>query len=358
MTRSLRALATLGLGALCIGYIVWKIDVGKTAEVIRHAHPWPLGAAIIIWVVAVWPFAWRWRVLLRARGVEAPLGWLVRTYFVSYAAGQLLPTSLGGDATRIYSGTRRFRGESQAIVGSVLMERIIGGAVTLLLAAVGLVLAIGSFDVGPYLWVETALVASTVLVGVVLFSRRMRRPLARLRPLLRRLRVERPARTVYDGLHGYRDHRRAVAQTAILTAFVQAVRILGIWLVGKSVGVDLSPRPYYVMGPLLFLVMLVPFTINGLAIREAMFVNFLGQLGVGADPAFATGFLFFLLSVVVALPGAAIVGLELGRKTLRRTRSQPETHSDDRDQIDRGGDPRVQRGDAPRGNARRDPQLR
>ena len=65
-----------------------------------------------------------------------------------------------------------------------------------------------------------------------------------------------------------------------LTLAVQAVRVLSIWLAGRAVGVDLSPRPYYVMGPLLFLVMLVPFTINGLAVREAFFVCFLGQLGV------------------------------------------------------------------------------
>ena len=57
------------------------------------------------------------------------------------------------------------------------------------------------------------------------------------------------------------------------------------------------------MGPLLFLVMLVPFTINGLAVREAFFVSFLGQLGVSADAAFATGFLFFVVTIALALPG-------------------------------------------------------
>ena len=35
-----------------------------------------------------------------------------------------------------------------------------------------------------------------------------------------------------------------------------------------------------VLGPLLFLVMLVPFTVNGLGVREAFFVSFLGNLGV------------------------------------------------------------------------------
>jgi len=95
-----------------------------------------------------------------------------------------------------------------------------------------------------------------------------------------------------------------------VSAPLQAVRILAIWSAGKAVGVDLSPRPYYVMGPLLFLVMLVPFTINGLAVRESFFVSFLGGLGVSADQAFSTGFLFFLVTLVTALPGAAIVAWE------------------------------------------------
>ena len=34
------------------------------------------------------------------------------------------------------------------------------------------------------------------------------------------------------------------------------------------------------MGPLFFLVLLVPFTLNGIAVREAFFVSFLGSVGV------------------------------------------------------------------------------
>ena len=84
---------------------------------------------------------------------------------------------------------------------------------------------------------------------------------------------------------------------------MQSVRVLAVWLSGKAVGIDLSPRPYYVMGPLLFLVMLVPFTINGFAVRESFFVSFLGKLGVSSDQAFAAGFLFFVLTILLATPG-------------------------------------------------------
>ena len=58
------------------------------------------------------------------------------------------------------------------------------------------------------------------------------------------------------------------------------MRILSIWASCKAVGIDLSPRIYYVMGPLFFLVLLVPFTLNGFAVREAFFVSFLGSVGV------------------------------------------------------------------------------
>ena len=93
----------------------------------------------------------------------------------------------------------------------------------------------------------------------------------------------------------------------MFTTVIQAVRILAIWASCKAVGIDLSPRIYYVMGPLFFLVLLVPFTLNGFAVREAFVVSFLGSVGVSSDAAFAAGFLFFLVTVVLAAPGGCIL---------------------------------------------------
>jgi uncharacterized protein (TIRG00374 family) len=295
---------------LCTAYIVWKIDLGRTGHVLAHAAPaWWL-ASFAIMTGSVWPMAWRWRRLLAARGIHESLARLVRTYFVGYAAGQVLPTSLGGDASRIYETMRRHEGAGAAAAGTVLLERALGGAATLLLAAGGFALAVGRYDLGGYLWVELAFVVGTVVAGVLLFSTRLHGPLRRLRPLLRTLRVERPVREVYLALHAFRGNVGLLGGMFALTVVVQAVRVLAIWCAGKAVGVDLSPRPYYVMGPLLFLVMLVPFTVNGLAVRESFFVSFLGTLGVAADPAFATGFLFFVVTIALALPGVGIVAYE------------------------------------------------
>jgi uncharacterized protein (TIRG00374 family) len=311
-----RTLLTLAVTGLCTAYIIWQIDVGRALRELGKADYSYFAASVAIMVGSVAPMAWRWQRLLEARGIHEPLGWLTRTYFVAYTAGQVLPTSLGGDASRIFETGRRHPGRGGAVAGSVLLERALGGAATLTLAAVGFLLAVGRYDVGGYLWIELAFVVAAVVGGVVLFSRRARRPLAFAVPLLRRVRLERPLRAVYEGIHGYRQHAALLGWMFALTLAVQAVRVLAIWLAGKAVGVDLSPRPYYVMGPLLFLVMLVPFTINGLAVREAFFVSFLGQLGVDRSLAFDTGFLFFLVTIALSLPGVAI----LARAGLRRGR--------------------------------------
>ena len=302
-----RVAATLVVTGLCTAYILWKIDLGETGHVLVHAGAGWWAASLAIMAASVWPMAWRWQRLLEARGVRESLGRLVRTYFVGYAAGQVLPTSLGGDASRIYETLRRHPGEGGTAAGTVLLERALGGVTTLVLAAVGFALAVGRYDVGGYLWVELAFVAGAVLFGVLLFSTRLHPLLQRTRPLLRWLRIERPLREVYLALHAFRGDAALLIGLFALTLAVQAVRVLAIWCAGKSVGVDLSPRPYYVMGPLLFLVMLVPFTINGLAVRESFFVSFLGGLGVSADRAFATGLLFFVVTVALSLPGVGIL---------------------------------------------------
>jgi hypothetical protein len=53
--------------------------------------------------------------------------------------------------------------------------------------------------------------------------------------------------------------------------------------------------------------MLVPFTVNGLGVREAFFINFLERLNVTHDQGFACGFLFFVMTILLALPGVAVV---------------------------------------------------
>jgi hypothetical protein len=307
MRRSVRIALTLLFTGLAVTYLVWKIDLHTTVDIIVDADPWWFLLAVSIMIGTALPMALRWQWLMRAQSMDDNFPWLTRAYFVAYTAGQILPTSIGGDAMRVYETARRHPGRTGDITAIILLERGLGGAGTVLLGAIGFVLALGTYDVGAYLWLEGLFVLGTFVLLFLFFARTARPLLARTQPLLRRIRVDRPMRAFYDGVHHFRGHVRLLVGVFVFTTLIQAVRVLSIWAAGKAVGIELGPRIYYVMGPLFFLVLLVPFTLNGFAVREAFFVSFLGSVGIPSDQAFAAGFLFFLVTTTLALPGAVIL---------------------------------------------------
>jgi glycosyltransferase 2 family protein len=307
MSRTVRVVATLVLTSLAVAYLVWKVDVDTTLDVLGDTHVGWFVLSVAIMLGTALPMALRWKWLLAARGMDDTFLWLTRSYFVSYTASQILPTAIGGDAVRVIEVARRHPGRMADNTAIVLLERGLGGAATVLLGAIGFLLAIGRYEIGAYLWLEGAFVVGTIVMFVVFFSRSARPLLTRARPLAAALKIERPVKAFYDGVHAFRDHVRLMLAVFVFTLAIQAVRVLAIWASAKAVGIDESPRLYYVMGPLFFLVLLVPFTLNGFAVREAFFVSFLGSVGIGADAAFAAGFLFFLVTVALALPGGAIL---------------------------------------------------
>jgi uncharacterized protein (TIRG00374 family) len=307
VTRTARIALTLAVTAAATAYVLWKIDVGTTVDVVRDADVGWLALAVAIMLLTVPVLALRWSWLLRAHGVVEPLRWLTRAYFVAYTAGQVLPTSLGGDAVRVVETTRRNPGRATTIAGTVFLERGLGGGATVLLGGVGFLLSVGRYDVGGYLWLEGVFVLGTIVFAFVFFARSARPLLRVAQPVLERLHLERILREFYGSIHAYRARTRLLLAVLLVTFAVQAVRVLAIWASARAVGIDLGARVYYVMGPLLFLVMLVPFTLNGIAVREAFFVSFLGTLDVDADRAFAAGFLFFVVTVLLALPGGFVM---------------------------------------------------
>lgn len=309
MSRPLRISLQLLVSGGVIAFLVWRIDLRRTLEILADSR-WELVAlALLIFLVTTWMMAWRWHALLASRGAGEPFGWLLQMYFVGYAASQVLPTAIGGDAVRIIEHSRRRPDAKATAAGAVFMERILGSAGTLVLVAVGLAVAAGRYEgVRGLVLVEVVLVAAMIVLGLLLFSRRLGLALERrLFPLGRRLRLERPLKSLYWALHEYRSSAGLLAVVVGVTIVSQFLRVVAIWLCGEAVGIDVSPLVYVILGPLLFLVQMTPFTLNGLGVREAFFVVFLGRFGVDPDAAFAAGFLYYAVSIATSLPGGVIL---------------------------------------------------
>jgi uncharacterized protein (TIRG00374 family) len=308
LNRGLKLTVQLLVSGVVIALLLWQIDLEQTAEIIRDSHWGYVIVSLAVFIGTTWLMAWRWSMLLAAKGVREDFNWLLQMYFVGYAAGQVLPTAVGGDAVRIIEHARRRPGVTATAAGAVVMERVLGSAGTLVLVALGLGLAVREYDdVGFVFVIEGVFVAALIVLGLLLFSRRLGLTLERrLFPLGRKVKLEKPLQSLYWALHEYRTTPGALLAVLGVTLVAQILRIVSIWLCGEAVGADVSPVVYVILGPLLFLVQMVPFTLNGIGVREAFFVVFLGRFDVPEDVAFATGFLFYAVTIAACLPGAFI----------------------------------------------------
>jgi uncharacterized protein (TIRG00374 family) len=323
MRRSVKVTLQVLVSGGVLAFLLWRIDLGQTVDILRDSNWGYVVASLAIVLATTWLMAWRWWALLAARGVHESYRWLVRMYFVSNAAGQVLPTAIGGDAVRIIEHGRRRPDVRATAAGAVLMERILGMVITLVLVAVALVVAADQYEgVRLLVVVELACVAVVVVLGLLLFSRGLGRHLEeRLFPLGRRIGLERPLLSLYRTMHQYRNTPGVLLAVLGVTLVAQVARIVAIWLCGEAVGVDVSAAVYAILGPLLFFVQMVPFTLNGLGVREAFFVGFLGRFDVDPEIALAAGILYYAVSIAASLPG----GLILLWRSMRPARARPQT---------------------------------
>jgi glycosyltransferase 2 family protein len=253
--------------------------------------------------------AYRWLVLLCIvdPADRPPFAEVMRIFFVSTFVGTFLPANIGGDAVRAYRMTRlNVRGRDA--VASVFMDRMLGVASILVMAAVGLLLA-RDLARNRTIVLSLAVAASAcVATLVVIFSD----PAARLAGGLIAMAPAR-LRGFGDGLlasiRRYSSYHGRLGNVLLGSIAVQTLRIVQAYFLGHGLGIAAPLATYFAFVPLILLVMLLPVTFNGIGTSQAAFVWFFGRTNVAAPSAFALSVLFVALGVVGNLPGGLLYAI-------------------------------------------------
>jgi glycosyltransferase 2 family protein len=302
----LKAAARAAVAAGLTGYILWRSHPRQVLAALGGADWRLIAVAVALVLLDRTLMAYRWLLLLCIidPADRPPLAEIMRIFFVSTFVGTFLPASIGSDAVRAYSMTRlNVRGRDA--VASVFMDRMLGVASILVMAAVGLTLArdlASNRTIVLSLAIAAAACAATL---AVIFSDTIARLAGGLLGAL-------PARLrdVGEGLlasiRRYSAHHGRLANVLLGSLAVQTLRIVQAYFLGSGLGIAAPAATYFAFVPLILLVMLLPVTFNGIGTSQAAFVWFFGRAGVAAPAAFALSVLFVALGVVGNLPGGLL----------------------------------------------------
>jgi uncharacterized membrane protein YbhN (UPF0104 family) len=68
--------------------------------------------------------------------------------------------------------------------------------------------------------------------------------------------------------------------------------------------------------PLISLAGMLPVSVNGLGLREALYLLLFGRIGVPADAAVSMALLYFAVTMAASLPGGIVYALQRGPRSL------------------------------------------
>jgi uncharacterized protein (TIRG00374 family) len=273
---------------------------------LERAILWPIVLSALMAVFTRLLVAYRWFVLVKKRSSGISFLLLLRLVFISGFLGLFMPGAVGVELVRVYA-LARLTGVALAL-SSVLIERLTALIALAAIVLLGFLIApVGLPDaVGTSAAIAVGLLA-VILVG--LFSTRVRAlSLAILRGrLLAKVRAHLMA--FFHQVDAFRQARGLMAQLAILSVALQIVRVLEGMFLAVAFGINVELAYLFVIIPAGVLVSMLPISLGGLGVREALYVALFGAVGVAPAPAFALSFASFVLGAIVLLPGAALYAL-------------------------------------------------
>jgi uncharacterized protein (TIRG00374 family) len=309
LARAFRVIIAVGLTAL----IIWRADAGTVFRTAARANPsWILAAVLLVFIDRAL-MAWRWMDLLCALspGSRPPFTAILRTFFVSTFVGSFLP-SIGGDAYRAYALSRYDVRLSES-AASVLMDRVLG---VLAIALVGALAAIFSprEGVGKAIVLPLAFAAAgCAVVAAAVFSDRAASLAQAMAARLPFRAIQRAGLSLTEAMRRYSKHHVELVRVLVASAGVQAIRVVQAYCLGRAIGIDLSLGMYFLLIPIVLLVMLLPVTVSGLGTSQLAFDYLFGQAGVPSAQSVALSLLFVALGIVGNLPGGVLYATESDR---------------------------------------------
>lgn len=282
-----------------IWFLLSSVDLGAAKDRVLDADFGLLAAAAFVIIIQVGVAGARWWVVMRA--IEAPIPYieLCRLFWIGGFFSQALPSSVGGDPIRIYMTYKDGSPLGKAING-VMLERIVTIVGLVVLVAAVQPIFLPKLDAHGQMLTQIALltVAAGAIGGIIFIMF-----LDRLPERLLRFKIVR-GMTVLAG-----DTRKVFLRpvNAILSVIcgvsTHVVIALCVFLIGQSLGVEITWLDCMVLMPPVILATTIPISIAGWGVREGAMVTAFALVGVPSDGALVMSLTLGLLAIVMMIPG-------------------------------------------------------
>jgi glycosyltransferase 2 family protein len=288
----------IALPAILLWLVVRRIEWSTVAELAARMSVWVVTCAVVLITAQNLLAAMRWW-LITLRLPGKPLGFPIalRLLYVSVFVNQVLPSSIGGDAVRIWLAYRNGYPLASA-AKSVLLDRILTmlGLVLLIVFALPFLNNAVPRAPGVQLFASSVTLIALGILGLSL--------LRLLAPYLERFGRLRRLVSFLMSVREFLLSWRSVAPPLLSAMAGFTMMTLIVFAFARGLGVALSFTDCLVLCPPIFFLAALPVSIAGWGMRETAMIVALGYAGVPAEAALVLSVALGIIVLLGSLPGA------------------------------------------------------
>ena len=251
-------------------YVFSKVPFPKIKYRLLHANRAWLAAAILCYVISMILSSWRLLSYFKSIGLKLDYRFNLRLYFLGLCYNVLLPGGIGGDGYKIYLLHKRYKLPTKKVFWAILFDRL-SGFWAIGLITVALIILIPQIDI--HLGIPLGIFS----VGSVIYY--------------------------FVARHFFKEYTHNFLAGHLKAVGVQSMQILVIICLLLAQDFNGKFAPYLLSFLISSLASIIPFSLGGGGVRDALFLTASSEFGIATDMAVYLSFGFYLISILVALFG-------------------------------------------------------
>ena len=284
-----------------LGLITWfalRIELKAAWEITASI---PLAAIIIIFLISIAGqavCAYKWRLLSSHFGVKKSTLHYVRMYLIGAFLNNFLPTTVGGDLGRAGIMARDENLSYNQALSTVFVERLTGLFILILSSLIGGVYFYNiSGNKTVALW-SIGCFIGIVLLSVPLFSSSADKALKWLPDFVHKF---------FSYTRIFKEKRPLILIAILLSILFYCTEFFIHWGILALLGQKINFMYIVALVPIVYLVSMLPITINGIGVRENAYLFFFGFIGLNPEIISSMALVILILVLAQGLLGGLLL---------------------------------------------------
>ncbi len=268
----------IGLSLFLIIFLLNRFDFTVIYQNIKKTRGEFLIFALGLNLIGDFLSSLQWKFVLSIHRIRMSIKKLFSLYLIGAFFSNFLPTSVGGDVYKIHRLTREIKFNHAAT--SVLMTRVMGLCSLLFIATITSFSPLNRAITGAD--IRLILAVLWVIIPVTFF----------LPKFFARFKFFSQLRDIFAR---YRHGKKRIFRAIITSIISQILGIFFCWAVAGALSLKLTFTQIAYFSSLTIIISALPLAINGLGIREGVYVWLFNKVGLEGEIALSFSFLLLLL---------------------------------------------------------------